>query len=182
MDYIKLTCSNCGQHIEAPNDLRGESIPCPSCDQHLAIPLQSIWSMTKAQLTVLWAGLAVAALFTICQPVKLRGLTPKWSFTLIDEGLEDGTIPFLVRVAIATFIAILALAPRLRLNAAQLWAVFIGLTACFTLSLFRFDNPNYTFIFDHQYRLEANIVVLMLVCGFITAATVLSLRRPASSP
>lgn len=182
MDYITLKCSNCGQHIEAARDMQGESIPCPSCNQHLAIPLQSIWTMTKAQLIALWTGLGIAALFTICQPVKLKGLTPKWSFTLIDEGLEDGTIHFLVRVAIATFIAILALAPRLRLNAAQRLAVFIGLTVCFTLSLFRFYNPNYTSIFDHQYRLEANMVVLMLVCGFITAATVLSLRSPASSP
>ncbi len=30
---IKIECANCGQHIEAPDELAGQEIECPGCSQ-----------------------------------------------------------------------------------------------------------------------------------------------------
>lgn len=35
---IKFVCGTCGQHIEAPRDLFGEVMPCPSCGTLHQIP------------------------------------------------------------------------------------------------------------------------------------------------
>jgi hypothetical protein len=35
---IKFACGVCGQHIEAPRDLFGEVMPCPSCGALHQIP------------------------------------------------------------------------------------------------------------------------------------------------
>lgn len=35
---VKFACGVCGQHIEAPRDLFGEVMPCPSCGALHQIP------------------------------------------------------------------------------------------------------------------------------------------------
>ena len=35
---IKFACDGCGQHIEAPRDLFGEIMPCPTCGIPYQIP------------------------------------------------------------------------------------------------------------------------------------------------
>lgn len=36
--YIKTACRACGQHIEAPVQLAGETVPCPNCAEPVTIP------------------------------------------------------------------------------------------------------------------------------------------------
>ena len=37
MPDISFSCPHCGQSLEAPEELAGESIECPSCDGAIAI-------------------------------------------------------------------------------------------------------------------------------------------------
>jgi hypothetical protein len=38
MADIEFTCSNCRQTLEAPEEMAGEMVECPSCQQTIAIP------------------------------------------------------------------------------------------------------------------------------------------------
>lgn len=38
MDDIRFACSHCGQHLEAPPDMGGESVQCPNCSKTIEVP------------------------------------------------------------------------------------------------------------------------------------------------
>ena len=38
MADIAFSCPNCGQHLEAPDDMQGEQTTCPSCEKALTVP------------------------------------------------------------------------------------------------------------------------------------------------
>ena len=37
MNAIKFNCPKCGQHIEAPKEMEGQSVGCPSCNYKITI-------------------------------------------------------------------------------------------------------------------------------------------------
>ncbi len=38
MNVIKFECVHCGQHLEAPPDMAGDTLPCPHCNEPIVIP------------------------------------------------------------------------------------------------------------------------------------------------
>ena len=38
---IKISCTTCGAALKAPDELQGKSVPCPKCQQAVAVPLVS---------------------------------------------------------------------------------------------------------------------------------------------
>jgi DNA-directed RNA polymerase subunit RPC12/RpoP len=38
MAIVKFECSHCSQHLEAPDEMSGESVDCPSCGVCLVVP------------------------------------------------------------------------------------------------------------------------------------------------
>ena len=38
MPDINFTCPNCGQSLEAPDDILGQQIACPSCNETINVP------------------------------------------------------------------------------------------------------------------------------------------------
>lgn len=45
MADIEFSCKGCGQHLEAPPEMAGETVECPQCGTRLEIP-----SLTKTTL------------------------------------------------------------------------------------------------------------------------------------
>lgn len=40
MSDIKFNCPHCSQHLEAPPDIAGEAIACPTCNEEMRVPTQ----------------------------------------------------------------------------------------------------------------------------------------------
>ena len=38
MDDVRFTCVKCGQTLEAPGEMAGETVECPSCQEALVVP------------------------------------------------------------------------------------------------------------------------------------------------
>jgi len=38
MSDIKFNCQSCGTELEAPEEMAGEVVECPSCSQNISIP------------------------------------------------------------------------------------------------------------------------------------------------
>jgi len=36
--YLKITCERCGEHIEYPSQMAGQSIQCPACQHTIKLP------------------------------------------------------------------------------------------------------------------------------------------------
>jgi len=51
-NFIAFVCSSCKQELEAPSDMVGQSVECPSCGAHLVVAAQSVSqpASTQAQL------------------------------------------------------------------------------------------------------------------------------------
>ena len=41
MSDIEFSCPSCGQTLEAPEDMAGEVVECPGCQQQIAVPASS---------------------------------------------------------------------------------------------------------------------------------------------
>ena len=42
MNAIKFNCPKCGQHIEAPTEMEGQTVGCPVCNHRIAIRSSSL--------------------------------------------------------------------------------------------------------------------------------------------
>ena len=42
---VRFSCHNCGQHIDAPEEMAGQRVNCPGCQQPLTVPNRSIIPM-----------------------------------------------------------------------------------------------------------------------------------------
>lgn len=51
MPDTKFYCLHCGQHLEAPADMAGEAVTCPSCNSSLVVPGQPALPMSPAPAT-----------------------------------------------------------------------------------------------------------------------------------
>jgi hypothetical protein len=38
MEDIAFSCPSCGQSLEAPGDMAGETVPCPACNTNMIVP------------------------------------------------------------------------------------------------------------------------------------------------
>jgi DNA-directed RNA polymerase subunit RPC12/RpoP len=38
MPDLEFSCPSCGQVLEAPDDMRGEVVECPGCQQQITVP------------------------------------------------------------------------------------------------------------------------------------------------
>ena len=38
---MNFTCSHCGQSLDAPSELEGQSIQCPSCGRYIVVPVSA---------------------------------------------------------------------------------------------------------------------------------------------
>ncbi len=41
MSDVKMECGKCGQRLEVPEDMHGETVECPSCNEEIVVPAQS---------------------------------------------------------------------------------------------------------------------------------------------
>ena len=95
MPSIKFNCPRCTQSIEAPSDLCGQTIECPTCQVHLCVPqptssekrltlptkprsakvwstLRSYWGLILALLVVLSMGLSSLGRHSVGPPVPAQ--------------------------------------------------------------------------------------------------------------
>ena len=78
---IKLSCPHCHQHLEAPTDMSGATVPCPACKQDIKIPSPTAIiidhdhrrksffppRLNSKQAKTMWTFLGLILLFSIFQ-------------------------------------------------------------------------------------------------------------------
>jgi hypothetical protein len=86
MPDMKFNCPKCGQSLEAPSDMAGEAVPCPSCQTPLKVPSPSVPKSSstssrqrarssKRLLLSVFAGAAVVLALALTGFFLVRGRT-----------------------------------------------------------------------------------------------------------
>ncbi len=66
---IKFNCPHCSQPLEAPEDMRGEYIPCPKCERLISIP-----KAVQAPLEPITPAIRTEVILNQAAPAKTSGM------------------------------------------------------------------------------------------------------------
>lgn len=194
----EIACPQCERRIAVPHSTAQASAHHPAQvigtqDSTTYAQRKENSSSHKAWQIVLWSGIGLIVLFGVFQPAcegkwwwghsdyrngefYLYG-PDKWHFVPIFTGLLDSTVPFLVRIALATGILVIGFLPVLRLNARQRRVLVAGTLLAFGLSLFEYGERVLYPIFSDSFDYRPTAKFLVGLAAFISLALLLSLHN-----
>lgn len=108
MSDIRFSCIDCGQHLEAPPDMVGEQITCPSCNHPLQVPrVATIRGKPVKPVSGPWLGRILAGIVGGGALAVLSGGIVATAFFRPLENYADPTMLF---ISITFFLVVMLIA------------------------------------------------------------------------
>ena len=91
MPDIKFDCSGCQQHLEAPEEMAGDTLECPTCHTPLTVPSPALEEATSISIGGMTAAVSAADVVndapTSSEPTPAANICPS-----CNAAMEEGSV------------------------------------------------------------------------------------------